>query len=37
MEMSDELYSSAALAPRKEPPVSTEQEAGWDPETVWRL
>jgi hypothetical protein len=26
---------SRALALRKEPPVPTVQEAGWDPEPVW--
>jgi hypothetical protein len=26
-----------ALAPRKEPPVSIVQEAGWAPEAVWTL
>jgi len=36
MEVSGQLHAPAALPPRKEPPVSTGQEAvGWVAEPVW--
>jgi hypothetical protein len=35
LDMSCELHAATALPPKKEPPVLTEEEAGWDPEPVW--
>jgi hypothetical protein len=37
MEVSGQLHVSAALLLRKEPPVPTGYEAGWDPEPFWML
>jgi len=37
MGMSDQLHAHATLRPGKEPPVVTEQEAGWMPWLVWML
>jgi len=35
MEVSGQLYDSAALPPGEETPVPIGQEPGWDPEPVW--
>jgi hypothetical protein len=37
MEVSGQLHTRTALAPRKEPLVPTKQEDGWTPEMVWML
>jgi hypothetical protein len=37
MEVSGQLHAPAVLLPEKEPPVPTEQEAGWAPKPVWKL
>jgi hypothetical protein len=37
MEISGQLYASAALAPEKETPVPIGQETGWPPEPVLSL
>jgi hypothetical protein len=37
MEVSGYLQKPAALLLRKRTPLSTEQEAGWAPESVWML
>jgi len=35
MEMSGQPHTPAALTLWKQPPVTTEQEAGWAPDRVW--
>jgi hypothetical protein len=37
MDVSGQLHALAALAPREEPPVPTEQEAVMAPALVWML
>jgi hypothetical protein len=37
MEVCGQLHDGVALSPRKEPPIPTEQEAGWVPEPAWNL
>jgi hypothetical protein len=35
-EVTVQFHVPTALPPRKEPPVPSAQEAGWDPEPVWK-
>jgi hypothetical protein len=37
MEENGHLHVAAALLPRKKPPISIEQKAGWAPEQTWAI
>jgi hypothetical protein len=37
MKVNGQLHAAAALSPGEERPVCIGQEAGWAPESVWKL